>query len=786
MKQLLKVQKALWLMLVLCCFLLPATYAIGEQPVTEDVTLEGVAPDKVDSVLARLSDEQIRKLLIAELKKDAAASSAKPQKKSGLLAWLDQRMHTLDHQGDDDEVGAAQLLAHIGKAPTDVLNALENIGGGQFGVLVKNLFLIFLALVSGIGVEYFFRRLIKKASIQLPDVTGEEEEGLTRLWAALINILPPVVHITVFAFASIGVFILFNVDTQPVRSTFMAVLVAIVLARGLTLVSRLFCSPEIPSLRLLPLEDSLAHSMHQGIGFLVWYVSLSLMFLVLIMDLGAPLDMGRALGAVLGTILFVLLIIRLLTRKKVIAQAILGDSQGEEIPWVRRQFAAFWHILALLYLFGIWVIWFTTLVSRSGKDNGALFISLLIVPIYLIFDKVGQWLIGNIITTLGIASAVDDEEKKKFELGASYVSPEEREQRLRAGMTKAFRGFSALVLFVWLMTLWGFDFPFAINIVGAAFDILVTLTLALIIWRFASRFIERKIEESTPEEEAVEEEDSSEFGSAKQLGRSYTLLPMLRKFVAIILLVMVTLIVLSSIGLNIGPLLAGAGVIGLAIGFGAQKLVSDVLSGIFFLFDDAFRVGEYIKAGSVSGAVEAITLRNVMLRHHRGMLQIIPHSDLGAITNFMRGGVVLKFNLEFPYDTDVNKVRKIIKNVGQAMLQDEEYGQDFIRPVKSQGVREITGSVMVIRVKFTAHPGKQFVIRREAYRRITELLAAKGIHYAHRKVIVELPQDVDKSSPEEMQKNLQAGAAAGLTQMEEEEKKKAAGRDSGGTGMPEI
>ena len=120
------------------------------------------------------------------------------------------------------------------------------------------------------------------------------------------------------------------------------------------------------------------------------------------------------------------------------------------------------------------------------------------------------------------------------------------------------------------------------------------------------------------------------------------------------------------------------------------------------------------------------------------------------------------------------------------MLQDEEYGQDFIRPVKSQGVREITGSVMVIRVKFTAHPGKQFVIRREAFRRISESLAAKGIHYAHRKVIVELPQDVDKSSPEEMQKNLQAGAAAGLTQMEEEEKKKAAGRDSGGTGMPEI
>ena len=204
--------------------------------------------------------------------------------------------------------------------------------------------------------------------------------------------------------------------------------------------------------------------------------------------------------------------------------------------------------------------------------------------------------------------------------------------------------------------------------------------------------------------------------------------------------VMVTLIVLSSMGINIGPLLAGAGVAGLAIGFGAQKLVADVLSGIFYLVDDAFRVGEYIQAGSASGSVEAITLRNVMLRHHRGMLQIIPLSDLGAITNFMRGGIVVKFNLQFPYDTNIDKVRKAIKKVGQQMRDDPEMGPDFIQPVKSGGVREMGDSAMTIRVKFTAKPGAHFVIRREAYKRITEALEARGIHYAHRKVIVEVSQ----------------------------------------------
>jgi ABC-type cobalamin/Fe3+-siderophores transport system ATPase subunit len=126
-------------------------------------------------------------------------------------------------------------------------------------------------------------------------------------------------------------------------------------------------------------------------------------------------------------------------------------------------------------------------------------------------------------------------------------------------------------------------------------------------------------------------------------------------------------------------------------------------------------------------------------------LQIIPHSELGAITNYMRGGIIVKFNLEFPYDADIDKIRKVIKKVGKAMLADEELGKDFIKPVKSQGVREIANSVMVIRVKFTANPGAHFVIRREAYKRITEALNKKGIYYAHKKVIVDIPSGLEGS-----------------------------------------
>jgi len=309
-------------------------------------------------------------------------------------------------------------------------------------------------------------------------------------------------------------------------------------------------------------------------------------------------------------------------------------------------------------------------------------------------------------------------------------------------------------------------------------NMLQVVFLLLLVGLIAWEALKTRIKNKVPQE-VNEEDDEDEWGAAS-LSRADTMLLLLRKFFVIILFTIVGFLLLSAMGINIGPLLAGAGVIGIAIGFGSQKLIADVLSGIFYLIDDAFRVGEYIKAGSVSGTVEAITLRNVKLRHHRGMLQFVPYSELGSITNFMRGGMVVKFNIELPYDTDIEKVRKIIKKVGKKMLKDPELGPDFIKPVKSQGVRSVGDSVMTFRVKFTAQPGKHFVIRREAFRRITEALEAKGIYYAHRKVIVELPADEQSASSPEQEKQaasratpgqekLLAGAAAGLETIVNEE-----------------
>ena len=182
--------------------------------------------------------------------------------------------------------------------------------------------------------------------------------------------------------------------------------------------------------------------------------------------------------------------------------------------------------------------------------------------------------------------------------------------------------------------------------------------------------------------------------------------------------------------------MAGAGVVGLAIGFGAQTLVKDIVSGVFFLLEDAFRVGEYVEIGSLKGTVEAISIRSLKLRHQRGALQTVPFGEARAMTNLSRDWVVMKLEFRVPFDTDVDQVKKIVKKIGAEIAADPDLGPHLIDPPKSQGVRQIEEFNMVVGIKFTARPGEQFLIRRMLYQRILEEFDAAGIHLARRDVVV--------------------------------------------------
>jgi len=220
--------------------------------------------------------------------------------------------------------------------------------------------------------------------------------------------------------------------------------------------------------------------------------------------------------------------------------------------------------------------------------------------------------------------------------------------------------------------------------------------------------------------------DADETSQGKG-SRAKTLAPLLRIAALVVIVAITVLAMLSVLGVNITPLIAGASILGLAISFGSQTLVKDIVSGVFFLAEDAFRVGEYIDCGKAKGTVEGFALRSLKLRHQNGQLHTIPFGQLGQVTNFSRDWATVKFNLRVARDTDLEVLRKATKKVGIALAEDSEFADDFLQPLKMQGIAEILDEALVARFKFTVRPLRPSQIQREAIKRLIRDLPAAGV-----------------------------------------------------------
>jgi len=298
----------------------------------------------------------------------------------------------------------------------------------------------------------------------------------------------------------------------------------------------------------------------------------------------------------------------------------------------------------------------------------------------------------------------------------------------------------------------------------------LTLGLGYVLYEFTSVWVNRRLAREHTQDSGEDVEKGGEGGGAGQ-SRMATVLPLLLITTQAAICVIFGLLAIGALGIDITPLLAGAGILGLAIGFGAQKLVADIVSGAFFLIDDAFRAGEYLDVGGTMGTVEKISIRSMQLRHHRGLVNTVPYGSIEKVTNFSRDWVIMKLIFTVPFDTDPNKVKKIFKKIGAEMLEDPLYKDDFLEPFKSQGVFQFDDVGIVMRGKFMAKPGTQFTIRKEIYNRVRKEFDANGIEFARREVRVAIPSlDGNDEVPSE-QKAAIAGAVSGAVQAHVEEQK---------------
>lgn len=249
-------------------------------------------------------------------------------------------------------------------------------------------------------------------------------------------------------------------------------------------------------------------------------------------------------------------------------------------------------------------------------------------------------------------------------------------------------------------------------------------------------FLHRFFEGYTPQRVTIGPADEDAVHEDGVPTRLATVLPVLRGVVLGAVLGLTVLIVLSRLGVDIGPLLAGFGILGLAISFGSQALVRDIVSGLFFMLEDAFRVGEYVDTGRLKGTVEKISLRSMQLRHQSGQIHTVPFGQVSSLTNASRDWATVKFNVRLDHSADIEQARKAIKKTGIALMEDPEFGPHFISPLKMQGVADITDSAIVIRLKFTGKPNQASMLQREALKRVYRALNEARVPFASNAVTV--------------------------------------------------
>jgi small conductance mechanosensitive channel len=216
-----------------------------------------------------------------------------------------------------------------------------------------------------------------------------------------------------------------------------------------------------------------------------------------------------------------------------------------------------------------------------------------------------------------------------------------------------------------------------------------------------------------------------------------TIAPVVSGVVTTVLLVIATMMVLGQVGVEIGPLLAGAGIVGLAVGFGAQTLVKDFLTGMFLIIEDTVSVGDVARIGDASGLVEDMSLRTIKLRAFDGTLQVIPYGEAQIIHNMTKGFSYYVFDLSISYSSDILKALDLMKQTGEDLQRDPEFGALILEPIEIFGVDRLADSGVVLKARIKTLPIKQWTVGREYLKRIKLAFDSAGIEipFPHLKLV---------------------------------------------------
>lgn len=521
--------------------------------------------------------------------------------------------------------------------------------------------------------------------------------------AALVDFLPSVVAF--FAVIGVGAWVSETGRLGFVEAQFLAAYVAAEVARQII---RLLFRRQYANLRLIDCPDSFARYWSMRTGALVSFVSYGLLFASPAVShlVGFRLGIGLRMAIVVAaTVTAIILILR---NQHSVRRQLVEASNTVKSPTIARllvRLSGIWHILLIAYLLTGFVVW-------STRPADALLFMLSATLWSIAAIAVGALVLRFTRRADGGRVHLPDS------LKSSLPMLERRVNLFVPTMTAAIRIVAICVMFLAILDAWTLvdisgwlrdaDNAGMIRRIAAA---AVVLLLMIAGWLAATSWIEYQLNPNR--------------GRAMR-ARTRTLFSLLSNAITVVFAAIGLMLVLSELGVNIAPLIAGAGVVGLAVGFGAQKLVQDIITGAFIQLENAMNEGEVVTAGGISGVVERLTIRSVGLRDLSGVYHVIPFSSVDSVSNFMRGFAFHVEELSVAYREDISEVKQVMFDAFER-LKETPHAVHILEPLDMQGVIGLGDNGVTIRVRIKTSAGQQWAVGRAYTEALKTALDERGI-----------------------------------------------------------
>ncbi|KVH76161.1 mechanosensitive ion channel protein [Burkholderia cepacia] len=682
---------------------------------------------------------------------DAAAASGAPAAAAPGALTSNGLASMLVRQG-------SRWATEIGGALKESLHSLLDVGSvgswwhdrlvraDERADLAHAFWIIVAVLVPALFVEWLAKRLLRRALAAVaarradtsrrtapdsatpdaadpadaPDTAPASSQGrgharrhttlLHRMPRALVSLALRAVPLLVFVgVASLTMSAIGETGT-PIESALEALIDIYVICRLVTIVSRLFFQPDARQLRLLHISDAWADFAQRSIARIVIVVGACTAAVEIAASFGLSEAGHVALlkaVALVGHLMVSALILR--CRQPVAARIRAAGDDRASFEMVANALADAWAPVSVFIVMALWFVWaldvhngYRVLITLGGRSI-AVMIGMRMVSI-VVFGALARLFQGR------------DEDRTLVHLHAYRYYPLLRQ---------IVSGAIGIVTVVLLLQIWGVPIfrAFETGTIGhrlasALVTIAIAAIVALLVWEAANIAIERRLQRWTRE------------GNLVRAARLRTLLPMLRSLLFVMIALVVVLTGLSQLGVNVGPLLAGASIFGVALGFGSQKLVQDFITGIFLLMENAMQVGDWVTLAGVSGTVEYLSIRTVRLRAGDGSLYTIPFSSVTTVNNTNRGLGNAAVKISIAYGEDIDRAIATLKEIGAALRDDPKYRDGILSDFSYWGIDQVDGAALALAGQMQCTDATRWSVQREFNRRIAETFRERGIRIA--------------------------------------------------------